>query len=455
MGLVKRSDLEKYWNTNRNTRIPFFGKYMSRNRFQSILWNLHIADDSQNPPLPSPLHDPLAKLRPFLTMIETNFRHCYHPDKDIAFDEACCPFKGRLRFRVYNPSKPNRFHIKLFQVSESYSGYIIGFDIYTGKGQRSVSSASKPLDPDCTQTTRLVLGLLEKLELLDVGHNVYMDNYYTSPELFEELYYRQTYACGTARAKRKGMPVTIEKTNVAPLQSAYLRNGPLLCLKWKGQKRKTKKKPVTLLSTIHEATEVLTLKKDTHGNRLPKPEMINEYTDKMSGVDLSDQYMAFHTNLRKSMKWWRKLYFHGFNMVLLNAYILNKKYGNEKLSHEEYMEYIANYLIDSSLEGATCTPQRSVYNNTDKTRLVERHFPKRIQRNPEKKSIPTPVCRGCNFTRSQMARLGYEPRSLPRKTTTYWCDSCEVPLCITPCFEAYHTIDEYRPHLLLKRLPDH
>ena len=48
MGIVKKSDLEKSWSTNPTTRLPFFGKFMSRNKFQSILWNLHICDDSQN-----------------------------------------------------------------------------------------------------------------------------------------------------------------------------------------------------------------------------------------------------------------------------------------------------------------------------------------------------------------------------------------------------------------------
>ena len=62
MGIINMLDLEKYWNTNKNTKIPFFGKYMSRNKFQSILWNLHVVDDSNNPPFGSPGHNPLAKL---------------------------------------------------------------------------------------------------------------------------------------------------------------------------------------------------------------------------------------------------------------------------------------------------------------------------------------------------------------------------------------------------------
>ena len=96
--------------------------------------------------------------------------------------------------------------------------------------------------------------------------------------------------------------------NVKSLESAYLHNGSFLCLRWKGQKTKSNKKPVTLTSTIHDAQELLTTKKDSHGNRLLKPQIIFKYTKNMSGVDLSDQYMAFRMSARKSMKWWRKLF---------------------------------------------------------------------------------------------------------------------------------------------------
>ena len=53
------------------------------------------------------------------------------------------------------------------------------------------------------------------------------------------------------------------------------------------------------MSTVHDANELLTTKKDSHGNRIPEPEIVYEYTNNMSGVDLSDQYMAFHMSEEK------------------------------------------------------------------------------------------------------------------------------------------------------------
>ena len=123
--------------------------------------------------------------------------------------------------------KPNHFHIELFQISEATSGYIIGFHIYTGKNASCVSTLSHPLDSECTKTTKIVLGLLESTKLLDKGHHIYMDNYYTSPEHFSELFYCETYACGTVRQNRKGLPTSVKQAELKPLQSVYLRSGPM------------------------------------------------------------------------------------------------------------------------------------------------------------------------------------------------------------------------------------
>ena len=299
--------------------------------------------------------------------------------------------------------------------------------------------AKQSLNPECSKTTKLVLGLLEKCKFLDKDHNIYMDNYYTSSELAEELYFRQTYCCGTVKMNRKDMPKTLAKANIQPLQSAFLHKGPLLCLKWRGPKTKSKKKPVTILSTIHAAKEVLTKKKDSHGNHISKPQCVQEYTQNMSGVDISNQYMAFHVNLHKSMKWSRKLLFHLFNMLLLNAFILNKKYGKTKLSKDDFLEHIANYLLESGTEGATCLPKCSTLIPTQYSHLTECHFIQNYTKNDGSKVHPV-QCAGCNFAKAQMAKYGMHTNDkLPWKTTMYWCQECSTPLCITPCFEIFHT----------------
>ena len=180
-------------------KLPFFGTYMGRNTFQSIMSNLQVSDSTLDLPHNHPLHDKLFKVRPFLDMMDKNFKRSYKCGRDLSFDEGCCPFKGRLNFKCYNPSKPNKWHIKIFEVSDARNGYVVGFDIYTGKKSTECAKITKTLDLDCTQTTKPVVGLMQKCNLVGKGHHVYLDNYYCSRELFSELHYLETFACGTVR----------------------------------------------------------------------------------------------------------------------------------------------------------------------------------------------------------------------------------------------------------------
>ena len=101
------------------------------------------------------------------------------------FDEGCSAHNSNLCFHLYNPQNPNKFHMKIFQVNEALSGYILRFEVYTGKQSVSVADQAMPLDIGCIRTTELVQGLLASVDLLHKGHHCYMDNYYSSPELFQ------------------------------------------------------------------------------------------------------------------------------------------------------------------------------------------------------------------------------------------------------------------------------
>ena len=44
MGLVCKGCLEKYWDHGETVKTPFFGTYMGRNTFKSILSNFQVSD---------------------------------------------------------------------------------------------------------------------------------------------------------------------------------------------------------------------------------------------------------------------------------------------------------------------------------------------------------------------------------------------------------------------------
>ena len=74
MGLVHKGSMPKYWDHGETVKTAFFGTYMGWNTFQSIMSNLQVSDSTLDLPHNHPLHDKLFKVRPFLDMMDKNFK---------------------------------------------------------------------------------------------------------------------------------------------------------------------------------------------------------------------------------------------------------------------------------------------------------------------------------------------------------------------------------------------
>ena len=62
-------------------------------------------------------------------------------------------------------------------------------------------------NPNMTAMT--ILDFLQKGKYLVKGYHVYMDNYYNSPDLCQELLAKQTLVCSTQKSTRKGLPKAV------------------------------------------------------------------------------------------------------------------------------------------------------------------------------------------------------------------------------------------------------
>ena len=258
-----------------------------------------------------------------------------------------------------------------------------------------------------------------------------------------------SHSLGTVRASRKGLPKAVVATTVKLKkgESVFWRKGNILCLKW------FDKQQVTLISTIHQAVE-LQVKTNFVGQPVIKPHLIHDYNLKMGGVDHSDNFLSHYQTL-KSIKWYRKLILHLINMAILNAYILNRKYGRQKLSHSGYREYIANYLITTSLGTATCLKKKQPVDiDNTQSRLCGQHFPVKLPPvSGSKRKSPARKCTVCNFTKQQLAHYNKMDLELPIKYSSYGCTVCQsLTLCITPCFKIFHSHLNYRQVVLNYKL---
>ena len=144
-------------------------------------------------------------------------------------------------------------------VSDPSTGYICGFEVCTG--DVSGQSQGNTQEVQASNTSCIVLGLLESVQLLDMGHHVYFDNYYNSPDMIDLLHKRKTHACGTVRKNQKSLPLAVTQAKLKQDDTVFCHKNNLLALKWMD------KREVYILSGLHRATNVISKNLITKGKR--------------------------------------------------------------------------------------------------------------------------------------------------------------------------------------------
>ncbi len=175
-----------------------------------------------------------------MSTLQQTFHTALAPNRVLGLDEATCAFHGVCRFHAFNPNKPDKYHLKLYAVSEADSGYCLGFEVSMGQERKAdpannvvgwpsvvslvrkrhgVSADSMLKFGACpvmdgtqlTPVSEIVMQLMHKYGLLDQGYHLYTDNFYSSPHLATALLKRDTGFCGTICSNKKLWPVALLK----------------------------------------------------------------------------------------------------------------------------------------------------------------------------------------------------------------------------------------------------
>ena len=220
-------------------------------------------------------------------------------------------------------------------------------------------------------THTVVLKLLEGLE--NRGHHVYMDNYYSSPSLFQNLRRLGFDACGTVRTNRRGVPEEIKaKLQKGEIVSKMIDND-VLALKWMD------KRPVAMLTTVHDDS-VVTKQRRTRAaqggvEEVHKPLVVERYNEFMGGVDMGDQLLSYYGFSHRTLKWWRRAFIHLIEVAIVNAYImyLTTPCEGRRLTHKELRIQLAKELLMDTVDGEShcCGPHPNP--NPPSFRLTGRH----------------------------------------------------------------------------------
>lgn len=434
MGLVHKPDIASYFQDSFwFTRTPGYGELFSRDRYLLIRSFLHFNDNRFSVPKGQDGYDPLYKVRPILDLTKDTYMQIFEPAKELSIDESMVKFKGRLNFKQYLPSKPStKWGLKIWSLAESNTGFMLRFNVYTGKDNPQQGQATHGL------ASRVVHQLLRGFE--NKGHVVYTDNFYSSPNLFTDLRKLKIGACGTVRANRVGLPPemkTLQKKKGELPTVWFNSNTIMLASSWQDTGK------VNMISTVGDSgmSEILTkARKKAQGVKKIKPNIQVLYNTFMGGVDKFDQFCSTYNYNRKSPKWYQTLWHFVLEVALVNGCIaFNLQNPEAKLSHKKYRQKVIDGLTENcsrrSLRGKR--QSRSAGSTTD--RLIGRHFPEQFE---DKKHKPN--CIVCSVMPSQCKKKG--KGLCKRRQTTWFCPDCphHPPLCISDCFKVYHTQKNYR-----------
>ncbi|XP_047444335.1 piggyBac transposable element-derived protein 4-like [Mugil cephalus] len=351
MSLVSLPSIEDYWAHSGILSVPFPASVMAWDRFSALLWNVHPSDPEEDvkndEKKGTPAYDKLFRIKPLMEDILTACQAHYHPRKELAVGERVVATEAKTGTNQFMNAKPARRGIKLFVLADSSNGYTVNFDIYMSKAHARTAHG---LAYDA------VMHLIQPSHL-GTGYHVYMDSFFTSPQLFLDLAGMKFGACGTYRDNMKGCPTGRENALTSRSERGtvrWIREGSLVFLKWMD------KLEVSVCSTIHPAASEEFVKRRLKGKdgrrvvkNVPYPALIIAYNKNMGVFDPSNQCHPTH---RRTTHWYRTLFLHLVDIAAANAYILHCDVSASNratpMSRKDFHTELVSQLCGADMTGA-------------------------------------------------------------------------------------------------------
>jgi hypothetical protein len=401
MGVMRLPAKYDYWRRTKWLLRTSFNEVMPRDEFMTTWRYLHLTDNQA----PRDGLDRLWKLRPYLDHLYGKFESVYIPPTGhYTVDESMVKFKGRLGFKQYMPAKPTKWGVKIWSLCESTTGYLSHFQVYTGKENGVVVQGL---------SNRVVDELLGDFSVTRKGLTVYMDNFYTSVKLLNDLLVFGTNACGTIRSNRVGLPRDLLPRNVAlrKHEKKTAQKNELTFAIWQDTK------PVCVLSNFHDPQAVGNVNRrvgDRPHQVVEAPQALADYQLHMKGVDLMDQMVGYYLLNHRSKKWWRRVFFYLFSVSVHNSYVLAKACHPDFVRQEwpnlqDFVEDLAHELV-GDYRSRRHAPVPLAPLRPQSVHHVVVLF--------EKKK----VCKECSLSK---------PRGVRPGATRYGCQECQEPVHLT------------------------
>jgi len=161
---------------------------------------------------------------------------------------------------------------------------------------------------------------------------------------------------------------------------------------------------------------------DNNGKAI-KPQIVADYSHHMGYVNKTDRMANSYSINRCTWKWTKQLFFHLFDLAILNSYILFSSLGGKKISHSDFRDTLLGNLLAHA--GHEQNVQRPIGRPPAAATLVIRFE----ERGRKHWPIPSATQRRCRVC----AEKGVT------RNVSVICERCDVALCYDRrCFVDYH-----------------
>lgn len=331
-GLTKssRQSLKDLWRTD-GTGIDIFRTTMSLQRFY-FLQNCIRFDDKLTREARKAL-DNMTHIRTLFEMFVRQCQEVYTPHEYMTIDEMLLAFRGRCPFRVYIPSKPAKYGIKIQALVDAKSYYILNLEVYAGKQPAGMYSLSNS-----------AFDVVERLiqPISKSNRNLTFDNWFTSHELMMHLLteHRLT-SVGTVRKNKRCIPPAFLKTGKQPGSSMFGFQKDITLLSYSPNKNKV----VIAMSTLHHDDKI-----DENTGDKRKPEIVTFYNSTKAGVDVVDELSTTYDVSRNSKRWPMTIFYGLLNMAAINGNIIFQENANKTSIRTEFLRNLGLSLVYKHLQ---------------------------------------------------------------------------------------------------------
>lgn len=309
-GYVPLPRRRMYWESSSDVRNEAVSNSMSLNRFEEVMRYLHLADNTKLDGL-----DKMAKVRPLFELLNERCLRFWPVEKELSIDESMVPYYGRHSSKQFIRGKPIRFGFKVWSLNTRL-GYLIRFEPYQG--------ASSIYDPNLGLGGSVVMHLLSEMPR-DVNLSVYMDNFFTTLNLFDRLQEKGITATGTIRSNRiQNCPVLdADKMKKKPRGEYDFRTDAtsgIIVVRWHDNSI------VNMASNNTGVQPLMQVKRWSSSLKkhisITQPAVIGHYNRCMGGTDRMDQNINLYRVSIRSKKWWWSLFAFTVDAAVCNAWYL-------------------------------------------------------------------------------------------------------------------------------------